>query len=418
MRTSIRRIDDSIIEATFVDNKILRELYKANSESLYELFHFDIHKRVEYLQDHKELADHHEMLSNFLDMFDEVFNRWRGYLDGLGFIPKNLASLVDLLSLGWWDSSYCNDPRGKLSPFGPWLAGLGEALGGSRIGVLHAFEQQLTHPLKDDLVKAQELANELYNYFLKFIRDNGIESLKSDYEHPPLIQLYNDGAACYLKDLPVPTIIAMNKAKAHDFSGFSALPHEFGHDMSGTFKNASLVEDIIANVRDLNLPYSYFWQMWIEECFADAVGVMAIGEGEIFSLANLFSKYYTNIIFADEQENRPDEHPNRHIRVLLCIEVGRVLGLDENILDETEKQWNDFSEKINHKYPSDQIYDQFNDKLYPMDDFIASIKPVANALLNGTYGSINGKKPRDILSGFQSELADELSRSITERPWL
>ena len=397
---------------------LLRGLFESNSEALYTHYYDYIHNSIEYFSEKQALSRHHAMLKSFGKRFDDSFNLWRQFLSYIGTIPKYSGVILDLLCLGMWNSAYANDLNGKLSPFGPWLADLGKAMEGQQLGVIHAFEQQLSHPLKEDLAKAQSLANELYDHLLQFLSSNDIDMLKADYEFPPLIQLYPGGAVTWLKDFPVPTIIAMNLSKALNFSGFSALPHEFGHDLSGTFKGTALVEEIIAHVKGLELPYNNFWPMWIEECFADAIGVATIREGEIFSLANLFSNYYTNIIFVDESGKKPDEHPNRHLRVLLAIEVGRILGLDSQQLAQTEKEWIAFGKKMNTAVPPDKIYDQYNNQLYPVKDFLEAIKPVTKALVDTTYQHLNGKKVKDIFADFDSALADEMKVSITEKKWL
>ncbi len=394
---------------------LTRGLFTANAEIISDLFYSYIHTHVDFLKAHNKLARHHNMLNDFLTKFDGAFERWKGYLTSLGTIPND-ANPMDLLYLGLWDSAYANDPHGRLSTFGPWLGILGQWMEGKPIGILHAFDQQLTHWHRENLVKAQQLANDLYDHFLEFLGENIITGLKPDYEHLPLIQLYVGGAATYMSGLPVPTIITMDVRKAHQFSGFSALPHEFGHDLSGTFHGRVLVEEITEHVKNLQLPHSELWQLWVEECFADAIGVATIKEGEIFSLANLFSNFDTNIIFPDESGSRHDEHPVRHIRVLVTIEVGRILGLDEAMLNQMEAEWMAFGERRNTF--ADKIYDQFTNQLYPIEDFLFGVKPVANALVNTAYNHLNRKKVRDIFANFRSKAAEELRLSITDRNWV
>ena len=220
------------------------------------------------------------------------------------------------------------------------------------------------------------------------------------------------GGVTWFSGLPVPTMIATNQAKAQTFGGFSAVPHEFGHDLSGTFNEGALAASIQQRVRSLAIPHTAFWEMWVEEAFADVIGTAILGAGEIFSLANLFSGSFTNIIFTDESGQGPDEHPNRHLRVLLTIEVGRRLGLDNTLLDRAQERWMAFGETINTAIPSDFIFDQFHQQLLPMNEFLAGIDPVAEALVDTVYEELAGKKVRDIFAGFSSSLADELRDSI------
>jgi len=180
----------------------------------------------------------------------------------IGRVPVYIGLTLDLLYLVLWDSDYTCDPEGKLSPFGPWFSKFRKIIK-RRIGILHAVEQQLTHFYKDNLVKTQELANEMYNHFIKFVIKNNLENLKPDYEHPPIVQLCADRATILLKDYPASTFIIMNKTKADKLSGFSALLHKFGHDMSGTFKGTILVEEIKNHVKNLGVPHFECWQRWL-----------------------------------------------------------------------------------------------------------------------------------------------------------
>ena len=397
---------------------LLRRFFEANAANLFNQFYDDIHTRCNNAKSHPPLERHKNMLEGFLGKYDQSFGRWQQYLEAIGTIPDYPGAVMDLLHLGMWDSSYSNDHEGNLSPFGPWLSQLGDAMGGDAIGILHGLEQQMCHQQKENLSKAQTLANELYDHFLDFLAMHNITSLKPDYEHPPIIQLYAGGAVTWLKDLAVPTIIAINQAKAVKFSGFSALPHEFGHDLSGTFSGVRLVAEIIEHIGNLQVPHREFWQSWVEECFADAIGVATIKEAEIFSLANLFSDFYTNIIFQDESAEGPDEHPNRHIRVLLAIEVGRILGIDSALLDQTKQEWMAFGQRKNSAISPELIYDQFNNRIYPMNEFIEGIQPIANALVDNEYQQLNGKKVRQMFEDFDSALAKEMREVVTEKKWV
>lgn len=402
------------IAKSLPSDRLVRELRDANAERAYQAFDEYIHHWVEILKTY----GHQEMLNDFLVQFEEAFELWKDYLDRVGTIPEYDGAILDVLRLGMWHFAYANDPNGLRSPFGPYLAGLGEFFEGQPIGILHALEQQFNHWNRNNLVKAQQLANELYQQFLRFVEMNHLSELKPDYEYPPLIQLYMGGAVTFLSSFPVPTIIAMDERKSHQLSGFSALPHEFGHDVSGTFHSRVLVEEIVETVRELHLPHGELWQLWMEECFADAIGVMTIKEGEIFSLANLFSNFYTNIIFGDESASGHDEHPVRHIRVLVALEVGRILGIDGTLIDQTTAEWMAFGNRINTAVPADQIYDQVTHSFYPMAEFIEGVEPVANALVNKACSHLNGYKIRDIFADFHSDIAEELRTSITEKRWL
>jgi hypothetical protein len=404
-----------------------RGLLKADNEIWYDKFYSYIIGSVDYHKNRNDLKIDVKLLNYFQDRFKDAFAQLKRFLKNNGvnayrrFYNDKLYFdyLDELLYLGIWDDDFTNDPYGKLSPFGPLLILLHKYRGERRIGILHAIKQQSAHFYNDNQAKAQELANKIYNHFLDFASSNDLlKNLSPGYKHPPIIQLCAGGAATLLGGLPVPAIIAIDKIKADKFSGFSALPHECGHDLSGTFKKKMLVNEIITPIKKLQLPYGEFWIKWIEECLADAIGVAIIKEGEIFSLANLFSNYYTNRIFKDSTGKNVDEHPVPHIRVLLTIEVGRILGIDRYLLQKTKEEWIAYGKKINTDIPSDKIKNLFNDKIYPMKKFVEGIEPVAKALVDTPYNQINGKKVKDIFADFESELADELRTSIIEKKWL
>ncbi len=413
----LRNLKLSEVQIPQLANPLASHLELSVGEAQLEDFRNYVHQGSQFLQSRNELEAHHRTLRNFRVKFDHSFNLWRSLLATFRLIPNYPGKLLDLLHLGMWDTAYANDPMGSLTLFGPWLAPLGQIMGGARISVFRALVQQISHPEQENLRKAQALAVEMYNHFLKFADANNLENLKMDRDDPPLLQLYAGGGVTWFSGLPVPTLIALDQAKAHRYAGFSAVPHEFGHDLSGTFNEGALAASIQQQIRSLDLKHRDFWEMWVEEAFADAIGVATIGEGEIYSLANLFSNAFTNIIFTDESGQRPDEHPNRHIRVLLTIEVGRLLGIDKVVLDRMQTKWIDFGKTKNTLIPSAFIFDQFNERLLPVEEFIEGIGSVANALVHTAYDELKGKKVKDIFADFSSELADELRDSIDKERW-
>lgn len=397
-----------------------RELVEADNEILYEQFYAHIKNTIGYYKSRaNELSIDMNMISYYEDRFYTAFNRLKESLEMFG-IPDYDGFSLDVGYIGLWDAEFMDDQGGNSSPFGPLLKIFKKNIGKRRVGIFQAADQQLCYVYKDNLVKAQKLANEIYEHFFDFAEKNNISNLKPDYRCPPVVQLCAGGAAIHLSGIPVPTIISMDKTKADRFSGFSALPHECGHDLSGTFRNRMLVNEIKAKIKNLKLPNGRFWEMWMEECFADAIAVAIIKEGEIFSLANLFSNYETNRIFKDRHTRTVDEHPNRHIRVLLTIEIGRILGINKSLLDKTEKEWISYGKNKNKSYPPDKIFNEFKNELYSLKDFVTGVGPVAAALVDTSYDHINGKTIKDIFSNFKSKIAEEMRASInsTEKKWL
>jgi hypothetical protein len=409
-------------------DQIFRERFVAETEIRYNQFYEHIRRHVKDLGTKKELEIDQNFLNYFFAKFEVAFKRWKQFLTSMGKLPDYIDILNDLFYLGLWDADYSNDPKEEKSPFGRLLSKLQKITKNRKIGIIDAANQQLNHMHKENLVNAQKFVNEMYTHFRNFVYSNGLEYLKPDYVYPPIVQLCAGGAATFLKEFPVPTIIAIDQEKANSFSGFSALPHEFGHDLSGTFKSTVLVKEIKKCIKNLNLKHDRLWQMWIEECFADAIGVCLIKEGEIYSLANLFSNFYTNIIFKDKEGNKEDEHPANHIRVLLAIEVGRLLDLDKDFLNTIEKEWIAFSKRINkicvinedEDSQKDVIYNQLENLTYPMEDFVEAVKPVAIALVKTPYAKIAHKTVEEIFTNFESDLAKRMICSIkkTEKKWL
>jgi len=422
-----RRIDPASGNLLYRD--ILEEV--DNNESRYNNFYSYIKKSIEYYKKQNDLKVDIKLLEHFHVCFNDAFctlktfltdngeNAYRCFYDD----KRYLDYLNELLYLGIWDDDYSNDPDGELSPFGPLLILLQHIhyKGKRKIGILHALEQQSAHFYNDNQANAQNLAIEIYNCFSEFASSINLSGLEPEYTHPPIVQLCASGAATLLGGLPVPPIIVIDKTKADKFSGFSALPHECGHNISKylTFEDSSLVNEIATHVvEELHPPYGEFWEMWIEECLADAIGVAIIKEGEIFSLANLFSNYYTNRIFKDSTGKKVDEHPVPHIRVLLAIEVGRRLGINKSLLDQTEEEWIAFGKRTNTDIPLDEIKNLFNDKIYKTKKFVEGIEPVAKALVDTPYKQIKGSRVRDIFASFDTKLAEDLRNSITEKKWL
>ena len=417
--TKLRKFKLPVVQSPPLDNPLASHLELSRWEAQLEEFRDYIHSGSQFLEALPELEAHHRTLQNFRNKFDHSFNLWRSLFATFRSVPDYPGKVLDLLHLGMWDTAYANDPMGSLTPFGPWLAPLGTVMGDAKISVFHALVQQITHPHKENLRKAQALAVAMYDHFLGFADAINItDNLKMDRDDPPLLQLYAGGAVTWFSGFPVPTMIALNQTKAHHYAGFSAVPHEFGHDLSGTFNEGALAQSIEQKIRSLKIKQSNFWEMWVEEAFADAIGVATIGIGEVYSLANLFSNAFTNVIFTDESGERPDEHPNRHIRVLLTIEVARLLGVaDAADLDQAQSKWIDFGETTNTVVPPNMIYDQFNDRLIPVGDFVEGIEQVAAALVDTAYDELKGKKVRDIFDSFSSPLADELRDAIDKSQW-
>lgn len=370
----------------------------------YSKFYNSIKKTyIKLKNNYRNVAINKGFLNNFFKSFKTTYRRWRSYLKKNGRIPFHVGLAEEILYLGLLDSDYTSGSNGKSSPFGPWLSPL-QKIGKKGISIKRAFEQQQRLTLEvGHLVNAQKFANEIYAYFLNFVKNAGIIGLKPGYNHPPIIQLCSGGTATLFKDFSVPAIIVMDGVKNSTLSDFSAIPHEIGHVICGAFQNSTLIKEITKKAESLPIEHIDYWKCWIEECFADAIAVSILKEGEIFSLRNLLSRYETNVIHKDRRSKKVAVHPMPHVRVLLTIEVGRILGLEYNLLNRTKAGWIDFSiEKNNHSRHA--RFDQIEHLMSDFDD-PSVVELVAKALIDTPYKALNNRRVKDIFLGFNSKLA-------------
>ncbi len=431
------------IQKEFISTQSPAQLYKGLSEAEKENRLNKISSYVtstfKHFNTREDLEMEKEKLNELKAKFDEVFLIMKQHLEENWDTPysclvnKSNFELYfeELANLSLWDDDFADDLHGELSPFGPMLELFQNLRGKRRTGILHAVEQQLAPIYGNNLRNAQKLAVEIYNQFLKFVEANQLDkltfvskndlgildNLRTGYKYSPIVQLCAGGAAAILTDFSVPTLIALDKTKIDRFSKFSALSHEVGHSIANAFNESRLIDEMKTHVTNLNIPYAEeFWGFWIEECFADAIGVAVIKELEIFSLANLFSEdEYTNKIYIDSYSGAVDEHPNRHIRVLLTIEVGRKFGkIEETILKKTWEEWNDFGGRKNTDIEPGMIMHSCSKELFPIEEFVEGIEAVAEALVNDKYDALNGKSVNDIIGNFESGVANDMIKDFGE----
>ena len=139
-------------------NSLTAHLERALAEAQLGEFRDYIEQGASFLRRQEVLSAHRQTVQDFFGKFEESFNRWRALLSAFGVVPNVPGKLLDMLHLGMWDTSYANDPQGRLTPFGPSLAPLGELMGGAPIGIFHALVQQLAHPQRENLRKAPGLS--------------------------------------------------------------------------------------------------------------------------------------------------------------------------------------------------------------------------------------------------------------------
>ena len=366
------------------------------------------------------LGAHAEVVGYLLERFQKSCDYWVKRIRQENII-ENAAAKHHLLHIGIWDSAYLHDANGSKSPYGPWLAVLGallkKVLGSGSVGLLISLSQQLAdenHVLRE----AQALLDEMHAHYHAFLSSNGISAIVPGKQYPPFVQLHpGKRAVNVLAGAPLPSIIVINKAKGSSFTGFSPIPHEFGHEVSGTFKDAELVKEIRRRIIKTDIEMKAIWTNWAEESLADAINVAMLEEKGICGLAALFANEQTNKIYKNPITNTWDEHPCRHIRILLAIEVGKLLGLDETVLMEIETEWRNHSEKHNGQYGANMIYDAFKNKTYDMHVFEEAIRPVADILVDSGYSQLNGCKVGDMFRRFNSARLDRLRDSISRSWW-
>lgn len=395
------------------------------------------------------------MLEDFKDKFKSAKNAWNVLLKKNMVIPftkKNRKALEEqALLIGIWDSSYLRDALGQLSPFGPTLYQMNFYSGNAPMGIIPALRQQEQQQKQKDnskgfLVEAQYMADSIYYEFLKFVEDNKLqERLKGDYEYAPLIQNAPEIEHIRVSERMVPTLIVMNQAKTvSSIDGYSAVPHEIGHDILDTFANTAFLREIKSKVRRCRRlgERRPLWLAWIEECFADAIAVMTCGMIEIITLADLFSGDYTDRIFYDQDvagyELEPDRHPNRHIRVLLTLKVAEMVGekynrKDKNFIEPREvrnfvRNWGYFDEVNNTGTPKGHLEVIPKGRSRGADDYLLiskfedDLEAIANILVNSRYQNLNRKKPIQIFEQLHKPdnklYAQILGKFDTNSNWL
>jgi hypothetical protein len=206
-----------------------------------------------------------------VELYNEAIARMNGKLSSNFKVNDNWSSytnfynsglyldyLDDLLYLGIWDDGFANDPENRKSPLGKLFLHIQKYKGNEPVGIIQAAEQQSTHKHRDDLIKAQKLAADIYCKFLAYFHEKPPgenswdaeteEKYKAELKHPPIVQLCNCGASALLCGLPTPAFILMDEkeidGKEDKFSGFSALPHECGHVLAHSIHGAELLKEI------------------------------------------------------------------------------------------------------------------------------------------------------------------------------
>jgi hypothetical protein len=418
--------------------KVLGKYSGYNSLNVFNIDHFfqTTKKKIAYL---KSKANKMEiglpLLEYYEHRFDKSFYRLKEYFEKktndqedpyVDFFNKKhyLNYIDDLLYLGIWDDGFVN---GQQSSLGSLFLPIQKYKMNRPIGILQAAIQQLSHNDWENLNKAQKLATEIYTTFMGNV--NG-EKDKDHHDHaqfPPIVQLYNGDSSAILTGLPSPAFILFDKKHAHDFESFAALPHECGHVLAHTHQGSELLKEIRNKIKgefNINRPKIYLrkeWDKWLEECFADAIAVATIKEGEVFSLENLFSDKRTNKIYKNHDGDNIDEHPNPFIRVLLtieiCVELGilRKFTLDEEkvlLVDQLKNEWQKIGEEINTDYPDEHIMNLYKKRYHLKENFANAIPIVARCLINTPYITTKGQSLKTIFATLNKKLARQLRGKI------
>jgi hypothetical protein len=394
-------------------------------------FKASIEEKIELFKEKKDdIGISTKRIDYYKEKFDEAFEVLKEYnypeASTEFFKYGNyFAHLDHLAHLGIWDDYFTNDPEGKKSALGPLFLPIQMYKRQTPIGIIQAAKQQLGMGKDSNLVKAQRVANEICEQFMTETKES--ESA----QYLPFVQLVAGGDATFFTGLPGACFIGVDESKdTKHFYNFSAVPHECGHVLAHTPQGEKMIEAIKEKIGSVGLNYLNYWEQWVEECFADAVAVSVIGIGEIYSLATLFSSGPTNKIYMPRRKeskknagNQIDEHPIRHIRVLLAVKVCRLLFADEiqlmTDLDKFEEEWEQFGERVNNYhikcYPvySNMVYDESNGDVYLMQDFNKDIEKVADALVSTTYTNENGEVKPPLKEIF-SEVANKRNASGNE----
>ena len=191
-------------------------------------------------------------------------------------------------------------------------------------GKISSFERSIIKWIKQEKLSGDiaEFHNDL---FVKVFRST---FYKSDIEIPPLIQLVDTNTSAWASDREVITMIVVNREKALNIhpkrrlEAYAAVPHEFGHDLIDSFQNDALInsfQDLIDN--NYAISHKELWKSWINEIFADIVGVGLLGYSSIFGLIAALKplEIPSDLIFPNTEGTSYDTHPTPAIRLFLLL---------------------------------------------------------------------------------------------------
>ena len=204
--------------------------------------------------------------------------------------------------------------------------------------------------------------------------------------------------------MPIPTLITTSRLSGKRLSGFAAVPHEVGHDITGIFQNNGLIESIRQRIYERQLPHYPLWISWMEEIFADTIATLILGEyhaGKMIADAQYLQQEYPYTIYYDG--NNQSRYPSGFLRVALSLMIAQQLGcLNAGQLLQI---WN------NNKLTPETVLSS-NGVLIPTTEFADVLPAMVSILIEENYPILNGKSLRDVFAGFQSREAEELKKNI------
>jgi hypothetical protein len=133
-----------------------------------------------------------------------------------------------------------------------------------------------------------------------------------------------------VRRLPVP-VIGMPWAVVNRLPPMVLIGHETGHVIAEDLGLAAEARAVIASLnldgRDAEKRKGV-WKSWSDETFADIIGVLATGTAFVSGLAAEMAASPSEIEQARINDSKPGRYPTPTLRIALCEEILRLLGID------------------------------------------------------------------------------------------
>lgn len=202
-----------------------------------------------------------------------------------------------------------------------------------------------------------------------------------------------------VRRLPVP-VIGMPWAVVNRLPDVVLIGHEVGHVIAEDLKFAAEALEVISGL-DFDGSDAekrrIVWKAWSDEIFADIIGVLATGTAFVSGLAAEIAGAPSEIAQAPIKFPKPGRYPTPMLRIALCDEVLRWIGVDP------PTAWSSTYPRI----------------VGDSGGFKGDIAPIAGGLLTHAWTSIGGSMLTDVLTwapGTETDAAKVASATLRKVP--